>query len=88
MLNILILCTLVTLLLLLLWQNVHLANQLQEHKIKASILGDHLAAERRRIDDLLNCNYELASLNEELFVAIDQHSRPLAKLLGYVAHTN
>lgn len=46
-----------------------------------------LVSADQRNADLLNSNYQLARLNEDLFVALDQH-KPLATLLSCIAYRN
>jgi len=76
---------------LLVWlglKNRELAQHLRSQAYENAILRDHLDAERKRNNDLLNCNYELALLNEDLFAALHKRT-PLTSLLGNtVIYTN
>lgn len=52
----------------LLWQRMN------EYKRRAELLGVLLEGELARSTELINCNYELALLNEELFQVLDQRN--------------
>ena len=75
---------------LLVWVSLQaftLQRRLRERTAEAQWLRQLLTAADQRNQDLLNSNYELALLNEHLFIAIDQH-KPLATLLSWAAYRN
>ena len=75
---------------LLVWVSLQaftLQRRLRESAEEIQWLRQLVENAEQRNADLLNVNYELAVLNEDLFVALD-HRKPLASLLSCAANRN
>lgn len=68
-------------------QNRTLAHQVQDLQAELTVRRQLLDAELARNADLINTNYMLASLNEDLFAALDQ-AKPLMSLLSLATNKN
>lgn len=68
-------------------QNRTLAHQAQELQHELTVRRQLLDAELARKRDLINTNYMLASLNEDLYQALDR-AKPLVSLLSVAAYKN
>lgn len=68
-------------------QNRTLAHELQELQHELTVRRQLLDAELARNRDLINTNYMLASLNEDLYQALDR-AKPLVSLLSVAAYKN
>lgn len=68
-------------------QNRTLAHQAQELQHELTVRRQLLDAELARNRDLINTNYMLASLNEDLYQALDR-AKPLVSLLSCVTYRN
>lgn len=68
-------------------QNRTLAHELQELQHELAVRRQLLDAELARNAELINTNYMLASLNEDLYQALDR-AKPLVSLLSLAAYRN